>query len=62
RTVGLCGAFLGIILFGMLVRCPIKISAILPEITAMETCNTSQVMLTAKPQINFHFIVAVRLA
>lgn len=36
-------------------RRPMKISAILPEMTAMETCITSQVMLTEKPQINLLF-------
>jgi hypothetical protein len=46
----------------MLVRCPIKIFAILPEMTAMETCITSQVMLAAKPQIKFYYIFKEPLA
>lgn len=46
-------AFVGIILFGHRLRRPLKKLAILPRITPMETCNTSQVMLRAKPQVYF---------
>ena len=53
-------AFVGIILFGHRVRRPLKILAILPSITPMVTCTTSQVMLRTKPQVYLLFIIALR--
>ena len=55
-------AFVGIFYYGMPVRSPHKILAILASLTPMATCITSQVALSQNRKIFLHFLFANRLA
>ncbi len=55
-------AFVGIFLLRRRLPMPYKKLAILQSLTPMETCNTSQVMLRAKPQVYFQFVIIKPLA